>query len=235
MEMKREPYSNIVKESEVQTVAQKKKTSVYIKVIVPRRSSAKPNFSPKENANSSNRVKSISTTGTRKSTLESSLPIKEKIVAKTPKDIKGKMIYNSSNNSNIMMPTVQTPFSPGRESGWNQEKRGPLKQAKFWTFSKLKTSSTQPISKRITKTARNELRKKQSIDKDRTISDWEELNTEGNKNTIDAPTEEHKKLSKITQHSSYKGSAGKLVNKKNLVKNSLDILDSKGKLNIFSA
>lgn len=74
------------------------------------------------------------------------------------------------------------------------------------------------------------MKKKQSIDKDKTNSDCEEPNNETNKNAADAQAEEQKKLTKIPQQSTYKGSAGKLISKKNLMKNCPDILDSKGKL-----
>ena len=147
MEMKRELYSNSIKELEVQSIPQKKMTSVHIKVVVPRRSSAKPNLSPKDNTNTGNRVKSISSTGTRKSTLESSIPVKEKIVTKTPKDSKGKIVYNNANTSNTIIQNNYNPFSPVWTGVENQEKSGPLKQGKFWIFVKPKTSSTQSTIK----------------------------------------------------------------------------------------
>ena len=179
MEMKRELYSNSLKEPDA-SPTQKGKSSMFIKVIVPR--NTRTSQIQKEKSEVVDRVNSITTTYKRKLTLEGEVAQKESLINKTPKDVKGKIEYNPVSKISSVS-NVENPFSPGRGIA-TKGKTSPQKQGRFAIFSKPKAPPPKPVKKRASNLKRKELRDKQAKEKDILGSDTEEPTTGYNKHLI---------------------------------------------------
>lgn len=211
--MKRELYSNSLKELDT-TPNIKGKSSIYFKVIVPRKTrTAQGNV---EQTHNTWRNKSISSTSKRKFTLEGETQSKDSLLTKTFKESKTKIEYNPVNSSKPV-PNIENPFSPGRRIAVQKEKNSSQKHGRLSVFSKSKSNIIKLANKRTGNTTRKQLRSPQVQDKNIGESDNEETNIGYNKHLLNSAYDEIKQsranASKYSQRENKK-----LINKSNYTK-----------------
>ena len=224
MEMKRELYSNSLKELEAAT-STKSKSSIYFKVIVPRKTRIAQGA--KDKAENTVRNKSISSTSKRKFTLEGEVQQKDSLLSKSSKEIKGKIEYNPV-SSYKPLPNVENPFSPGRGIAANKDKNSSQKHGRLSALNKAKATQSKPSNKRTGNLTRKELRIQQLQDKNLIESDNEEPNIGYNKHLLSSVQDESKQTIKNNPVKIVQKINRKLVNKSNFTKNSTDLIDSRG-------